>query len=451
MKRADLRILDETGADVACGTEGEIHIGGPLLARGYMNAPELTLRSFVPDPRDPTGRLYRTGDIARRRPSGEIEYVGRNGDFIKLNDQRIAPGEIEHALMRLTGVGQAAVVLADDARGRGRLVAHVCMRTGAPLTLERMRSDLRQWLPCCMLPTWLHVHDAMPLTLNGKIDRKALPGIPEVATGPRIDPAAYLPIMRAAADIMAGELGVFEIGPDDDFFEMGGDSMMAVDVALQLETVLGHPVSPALLAHAPTPRLLHESLENERQDCRRNLVELQSAGHEIPLYCMPDVYGRALSFITLARRMAPDQPVYALQVGPVMKEFMANPSMDMLAAAYVDAIRTHRANGPYRIAGYSFGGSFAQEVARRLHEDGDQVDLVMIDTPNRRAALKPTTFVPWLVKATIASVRERGVRATVGSVYGRSRNLATYVLKRGQDVVPGWVSAIDRGRITDAR
>lgn len=440
---AEFRILDAQGREVTGAQDGEIHIAGPMLARGYMNAPDITAERFLPDPSAPGHRLYKTGDIGRWGSDGNVEFIGRTGDLVKLHGFRIAPGEIESRLLKLPGVRQAAVSVAKDEQDRDRLVAYVAGDSLDKLRLGKVRQVLKTWLPHYMLPSWLEIHEALPLTLSGKIDRNALPPVRWEKAG-SAGTQDFLMIARAAADVMASELGLSDVGLDDDFFELGGDSIRAVNVSVQLETALGRRVSPALFAHASTPRLLHEALENEKQESDSHLTVLQGAGQLPPIFCLPDIYGRALSFITLANEFAPDQPLYGLAIGPIADAFIANPSMEMLLEAYIATVRTQQPKGPYRIAGYSFGGPFAQELARQLHEQGDDVSLVLIDAPNRGSRYSARTSGKWARMAWNAAKSRHGPAEAIRRAYSLRHSLLGYVLKRERKNLPAWLPDADQ-------
>ncbi len=436
---AEIRIRREDGTDVEGTEEGEIHIAGPMLARGYVNDPVRTAERFLPDPQVRGARLYRTGDIARWGTKG-IEFIGRNGDFIKRNGFRIAPAEIEAALLRLPGVRQAAVAMAPDDQGRERLVAYLAGDELEDVQLPRLRQQLRVWLPGHMLPDRVHLEASLPLTLSDKIDRRALPAIS--AKRQSSDSADFPPIARAAAEIIAAELALAAVGPDDDFFELGGDSLHAVNVALRLEAVLGQPVSPALIAQASTPRLMHEILQHERS--AGFLTVLQGNGTAPPIYCLPDVYGRPLSFFSLARELAPDQPVYGLTIGPAADELIARPSLDLLMEGYIAAIRKHQRAGPYRIAGYSFSGRSAQELARRLHAEGEQVSLVLIDAPHAWSRHGIRTSATWAHQKWRQVRAKHGPWAAARRALGYRDSLKSYWLRQAPAALPSWVPAPDR-------
>ncbi|MEV5884235.1 non-ribosomal peptide synthase/polyketide synthase [Streptomyces sp. NPDC052020] len=265
----DLRVyvLDGTLAPVPPGAVGEMYVAGEGLARGYLDRPGLTASRFVADPFGTPGtRMYRTGDLARRRADGTLEYLGRADQQVKIRGYRIEPGEIEAALHTHPGVGAAAVGVHEDAGGTRRLVAHV-VGTGsgdgaaAPPSAAELRAHLERLLPAHMVPAAYVPLPALPLTVNGKLDRRALPAPgPDgfAATGDRVPPRT--PAERLVAAAWADVLDTEEVGADDDFFALGGDSLLAVRVTARLRAAFGADVSPRLLFTHPTVAALAAEL-----------------------------------------------------------------------------------------------------------------------------------------------------------------------------------------------
>lgn len=264
-----------------------------------------------------------------------------------------------------------------------------------------------------------------------------------VRGGAVVDPEDFLPIMRAAADLFTARLKVERVGPDDDFFDLGGGRVSAVWVARRLERVLGRPVPPALLFQARTPRAICAALEGEIQAGTSHLVDLREGGSEPAVFCMPEVYGRPMSFITLADRMPEGQPVIGLAVGPSADALIAERTMDVIAAAYVDAILERQPAGPYRLAGYSFGGMFAQEVAVRLRDLGHEVSLVIIDSGNRTARVDPLRLVWKGSGSLIRSFATERPRAAAAKAKRRLLLLRSYLFGEREVVVPKWVPPAD--------
>jgi amino acid adenylation domain-containing protein len=243
-----IRLLDRHGRPVPDGVAGEIHVGGAGVARGYLNRPELTAARFVRDPfsDDPHARLYRSGDLARRLAGGELEYLGRMDEQVKVRGFRIELGEIEAALARHPAVREAVVVLRTDGPGEPRLVAYL---TGAPPAAAELREHLRRDLPDYMVPAAFVPLDALPLTGNGKVDRRALPA-PEAPAG-GADGEPRTPTEAVVAAIWAELLGAECVGPADDFFLLGGHSLLAARVASRVREVFGTQVSLRTVFEAP--------------------------------------------------------------------------------------------------------------------------------------------------------------------------------------------------------
>jgi non-ribosomal peptide synthetase component F len=258
----ELLVLDARNEPVPVGLPGELWIGGAGVARGYLERPELTAERFVPHPaRADGGRLYRTGDLARLREDGEFEFLGRTDQQVKLRGYRIEMGEIEAALSDLPGVREAAAVVRPDPSGEPRLVAYVSAQTGMQLVPSDLRAALRDRLPEFMIPALVVALDTLPLTPNRKIDRKALPA-PEAlqAPAPRAPRALESDLERSIAQIWQEVLAVPQVGRDDNFFDLGGHSLLTVQVQGRLKRTLGLQAAITDLFRFPTVRTLAEFL-----------------------------------------------------------------------------------------------------------------------------------------------------------------------------------------------
>ncbi|WP_317446781.1 non-ribosomal peptide synthase/polyketide synthase [Streptomyces collinus] len=260
----DLRVyvLDADLAPVPSGATGELHVAGEGLARGYLGRPGLTATRFPADPFGrPGSRMYRTGDRARWRADGTLEYLGRADAQVKIRGYRIEPGEIEAALHTHPGVADAAVGVFEDASGTRRLVAHLVGTGGLTPAAAELRAHLERLLPAHMVPAAYVTMDALPLTVNGKLDRRALPapGPDGYAAGTDRTPPRT-PAERLVAAAWADVLGVAEVHAGDDFFALGGDSILAVRVTARLRAAFGPGVSPRLLFTRPTVAALAAEL-----------------------------------------------------------------------------------------------------------------------------------------------------------------------------------------------
>jgi hypothetical protein len=253
-----MHVLDHDLNPVPTGAVGELHVGGAGLARGYLNRAGLTAERFVPDPFGPTGgRLYRSGDLARRLPGGELEYIGRNDWQVKVRGFRVELGEIEAALLVCPGVREAAVLAVEDGHGGHSLAAYV-VAAHAELGAEALKVDLEARLPSHMVPASFSFLAHLPLTINGKLDRKALPR-PASPGADYVEPRGDTE--RALCRVFADVLGVPRVGMQDNFFLLGGHSLSAVRATFRLAEELGRDVALAALFHHPTAAALAEHLD----------------------------------------------------------------------------------------------------------------------------------------------------------------------------------------------
>jgi amino acid adenylation domain-containing protein len=257
---AQLYLLDTAMELVPFGHAGELYIGGAGVARGYVGRPDMTADRFLPDPYSgrPGARLYRTGDIARHLPDGRLEFVGRADQQVKIRGFRVELGEVEATLRRQPGIADTVVVVRDDGHG-GRLVAYVVAVAGFGLALDVLKGDLRQALPDYMVPSDLVVLDALPLTPGGKVDRKALP-----APGPAHVPASrpMTEMETSLATVWRDVLGMDVVGPNDDFFDLGGQSLTAMQVIARISDTLGLEVELQDVFDHPTIAALATRLES---------------------------------------------------------------------------------------------------------------------------------------------------------------------------------------------
>ncbi len=256
-------ILDRHAQPVPLGVPGELHIGGVGLARGYHNRPELTAEKFIPNPfhRNPQARLYKTGDLVRWRPDGQIEFLGRLDYQVKVRGQRIELGEVEATLLRHVGVRESVVVACADARGENRLAAYVVPAPGPSLTPGVLREFLKQILPGAMVPSAFVLLDALPLSPNGKVDRRALPPPDFSADSEKSFVAPRTPAETALAQIWSEVLGRKEVGVHDDFFAIGGHSLTATQVVLRARNAFQVDLPLQDLFSSPTVAELAEKME----------------------------------------------------------------------------------------------------------------------------------------------------------------------------------------------
>jgi len=376
-------ILDSRLQPVPIGVAGEIHIGGAGVARGYLNRPQLTSERFIVDPfgKSANGRLYKTGDLARYLPDGDIEYLGRNDFQVKIRGFRIELGEIEAKLAAIDGMREA-VVLAHEAQGGDkRLVAYVVAQQGHALDEEAVRTDLAKDLAGFMLPSAYVTLDALPLTTNGKVDRKALP-VPDMAQSQAEYVAPRTPTERAIADVWADLLQIDQVGVEDDFFLLGGHSLLATQLVSKLRERGVNGVQLRDLFSYPVLKALAQFVDSSATTSRHpNLVPIRTRGDCTPLFLIHPIGGEVQYAFDLSRHLDEDQPVYALAASGFASGEKPHASIDDMARAYLAAIRQVQAAGPYQVAGWSLGGLVSYEIAHQLLAAGEAVDFIgMIDT-----------------------------------------------------------------------
>ncbi|TAE74611.1 MAG: non-ribosomal peptide synthetase [Verrucomicrobia bacterium] len=388
-------ILDDSGRLLPVGIPGELHTGGDGLALGYHGDAALTAEKFIQHPN--FGRLYKTGDLCRRLADGRIEFIGRRDHQVKVRGFRIELGEIEAVLASHPEVRQSKVAV----RGRGaetkRILAWATVDRDSHLDAPTLDAWLAERLPSFLRPNGVAIVPAFPITPNGKIDAAALPDPAQAASSKAhatAPPANDLE--QALATLWCELLGIAKVGRDDDFFALGGHSLMALRLFSRLHRDFGHTLPLAALLTHPTIARLATLLTPEHQSTqiaggnKGLLVTLKQEGDATPLFCVHGGDGGVLFYRRLAELAAYDGPLHAIEAralsdsGPIPKS-----SVEETAAAYLSEILAIQAHGPFRLAGYSFGGIVAHEMACQLVGRGHQVDFLgLFDTQNPVAPAK---------------------------------------------------------------
>lgn len=375
-------VLDKKMNPAPIGVPGELFIGGDGLASGYLDRPELTVERFVRDPFSGNGsRLYRTGDLVRYRATGEIEFIGRVDNQVKVRGFRIELGEIEAALAEHPAVSEAVVIACKDS-GDKHLVAYLVPRNGDVATGE-VREFLQQRLPDYMVPSVFVVLESLPLSPMGKVDRRALPApgdFKREAEKSFVAPADELELKLTR--IWEQVLNVHTIGTDENFFELGGHSLLAVKLFAQIEKVFGKNLPLATLFQAPTVRQLARVLRDEGwQSAWSSLVPIQVGGARTPFFCIHAAGGNVLEYHDLARLLGSDQPFYGLQAKGLDGKSEPHTSIQEMASHYLNELREVQPEGPYLLGGRSSGGTIAFEMACQLEAEGEKVALLaLLDT-----------------------------------------------------------------------
>jgi amino acid adenylation domain-containing protein len=372
-------IVDHHMQPVPIGIVGELYLSGDSVADGYLNRPDLTADRFLDNPFGPT-KLYRTGDLARYWADGQIEYLGRIDNQVKIRGFRIELGEIESTLEQHPTVRQAIVIPHEAVPGDMRLVAYVVGQTELPV-VSQLRSALRQHLPEYMIPAAFMVLSQFPLTPSGKVDRKALPTpVYSLDEGERVP--AQDGLEAELVEIWQNLLRLENLGVEDNFFEVGGQSLLAARLADRLSNRFNQTICPAHIFQAPTIAALAQLLRSEVSEAvlPAMMVIQKGAADRTPLFALHVLGERGSYFRALTAHIDPDQPIYGLAAQMLGTNAPPN-RVPELAAYYVAQIKAVQPEGPYYLIGLSFGGTVTYEVARQLQVQGDTIGLVgLFDT-----------------------------------------------------------------------
>ncbi len=370
-------LLDRRLRPVPEGIPGDLYLAGPCVARGYRGQAGLTAARFVASPfGGPGARMYHTGDRACWSPDGQLVFLGRADDQVKIRGVRIEPGEVEAALRALPGVGGAAVAVHASQTGP-RLVGYLTARAGSHPDPAAVRARLAAVLPAAMVPSAIVLLDRLPVTVNGKLDRRALPA-PESAMGPA-SAEPRTPREEIVRDIFADVLGVASVGVDDDFFELGGHSLLAVRLLGRLRDAFGGRLGLEQIFRTPHVAGLSAALDGGGgEDWYAGLLPIRVDGTGPAVFCVHPVNGLSWCYSGFAGRLPPGTPLYGLQAveSDVCGSLPAS-VLDM-AQTYVGRIRAVQPEGPYQLLGWSFGGAVAHAMATLLQQAGDEVSLLAL-------------------------------------------------------------------------
>ncbi|MCV7076859.1 amino acid adenylation domain-containing protein [Mycobacterium szulgai] len=368
---AALFVLDGWLRPVPPGVVGELYVAGAGVGCGYWRRGALTGSRFVACPfGEPGARMYRTGDLVRWGADDQLVYVGRADGQVKIRGYRIEPGEVAAALSQLEGVEQAAVVAREDRPGDKRLVGYV---TGTA-DVTKLRSLLADRLPQYMVPAAVVALDELPLTLNGKLDTRALP-VPQYG-----DDDNYRPPANAVEEVIAGiyaqVLGLDRVGADDSFFDLGGDSLLAIRAIAAINKGLSADLSVRIMFEAPTVASLSQRLGSADSSVAVVPIEVLKQGDGLPLFCLPPGGGLSWPYRNLSAYV--DSSIIGFQLPPEGES--APTSVREMAQYYADTIEQLDAEGPYNLIGWSFGAIVAHQLAIELRRRGREVRrLVVLD------------------------------------------------------------------------
>ena len=384
-----LYVVDQYEKVVPIGVSGELYIAGEGIARGYLNRPELSAEKFTGNifRREATftsesnqhdeivSRLYKTGDKVRWNEDGDIEYLGRIDEQVKLRGHRIELGEIENVLLQDPQIRQAAVKLAEDDNGNKLLVGYIIPES----TFDKSKAiqNLQKQLPEYMVPGFWVELKALPLTSNGKIDKKALaaPDVSGVLEGQYAAPETETEI--ALAKIWEDLLGIKKVGVHDTFFELGGNSIQAVTMFTRIRKHFSKELPLPTIFQAPDIKRLAAIITEEDNVVNFScLIPIQPLGCNTPLFCMHAGAGNVLFYKDLAKNLGNDQPLYGLMARGLLGKEHFHTTVEEMAAHYIKEIRSVQAHGPYQLAGYCLGGTLAFEMAKQLTDTGEKVELL---------------------------------------------------------------------------
>ena len=399
-------ILDEKFNNLADGSVGEIFIGGEGVAKGYLNRPDLTAERFIDDTFSniPGSKMYRTGDLGRINENGEIYCLGRIDHQVKVRGYRIELEEIEHALVKQDDIKEAVVIAREDMPGDPRLVAYVVLKSTNDVA--DLKTHTVNWhqalmavLPEYMVPDDFVLLDAIPITPNGKTDRKSLPkpDYSEITrsgeyVAPRTD------VEKMVAEIWQELMGLPRISIFDNFFTIGGRSLVAVQIMARIEKQTGKRLPLAtLFEHSTIEQLALRLNVDAKSITWDSLVPIKPSGSKMPLYIVHGAGLNVLLFNALAMNMDDDQPVYGLQARGLNGVDEPLDVMEDIAANYIAEIIAQNPNGPYALAGYSLGGTIAYEMGRQMVAAGKDVKMLAVFDTYAKQSDKYDPFVKRIV------------------------------------------------------
>lgn len=440
-------LLDQNLQPVPLGVSGEIYVGGASVARGYLNQSTLTNQRFINNPFVPGDTLYKTGDLARYLPAlkdtasrpegsplghnGNLEYIGRIDNQVKIRGFRIELGGIETILSQHNDVKVACVIVREDTPGDKRIVAYIVPPDEIIPSISELRQFLKPKLPDYMIPSAFEVLEKLPLTPNGKIDRRSLKAPTYVLDEDRFVRARNQ-LEFKLAQIWSNTLKLDNVGVQDNFFYLGGHSLLVPYLMTQIKQEFGQELPLTTLFDHPTIEelaiILQEGEDNINLDSR--LVAIQPKGSKTPFFCVPGIGGKPFYLYNLGHYLGQDQPFYAFQAYDTLDgESEVLTRIEDIASNYLQAMRSVQPQGPYLLGGHSFGGKVAFEMARQLHEQDQEIGLlVMLDanapTPKEKPLL--SYFQKWDNARWLMEIVETvgmAVSTDIGITYELLQNL----------------------------
>lgn len=371
-------LFDDARREVAAGQVGEIAVSSRYLPLGYWRRPDLTDERFLQDPTGGDARIYLTGDLGRFLADGSLVYLGRKDFMVKVRGYRVEPGEIEKHILDHAAIKEAVVIAAPDQNGEPHLIAYVVSREKPLPTTSDLRGFLEDRIPEYAVPSVFVFLEALPLGPNGKVDRKALPAPDHLR--PELNSkytSAQDSVQEKLVQIWESVLGIQSIGIEDNFFDLGGNSLFAVKLFSQIEKAfrLRLQLRPATLSLAPTVAQLATLLRQEqRSKSWSSLMPIQPNGSRIPFFLVHGEFSNAF----LPAYLGSDQPFYGLEHQSQDGKPALHTRVETIAMHYLEEIQMVQPHGPYFLGGYSFGGTVAFEIAQQLKKQGEEVRCLII-------------------------------------------------------------------------
>lgn len=379
MLNQTFHVMNQALAPCPNHVPGSLYIGGIGLAKGYLHDEQKTNASFITDPA--TGeRLYRTGDLGRFLPDGSIEFLGREDFQVKVQGYRIELGEIEARLQEYPGVDLCIVIVREDTPGEKRLVGYVVAEPGMEVAPAKARDYLRSKLPEYMVPSAILLLEHFPLTPNGKVDRKSLPAPvrsadKDISSSGEVRDSLDLQLIKLWENV----LHVNSVRPRDNFFDLGGNSLVAVRLFTEMRKLFGRSFSLSVLFQAPTVEKLADMIRKDGWKPRwHSLVPIHPVGSKPTFFCVHGGGGNVLIYRELARHLGSDYPFYGLQSQGLDGDSEYLTSTEAMAENYLREMRELQPQGPYYLGGFCMGGQVAFEIAQRLVRKGQQVNLLLV-------------------------------------------------------------------------
>jgi amino acid adenylation domain-containing protein len=412
----EITLLDEEGNQVDFGEIGEIVIKSRYITPGYWNQPELSGDRFEISDGDSDTLIFHTGDLGRMRPDGCLEHIGRTDFMVKIRGYRVEMAEITAALLEMETIEDAVVIAPPDSTGEKHLVAYVVPVDPAATQVRNIRDKLAEDLPDYMIPTEFVILEQLPKTPTGKVDYQNLPEIDSVpAEKGDLKSSPRTTIEKDLLAIWGGILERDNIGLEDDFFDLGGNSLDALRTVAEIEEKLGVPLTLSAFNRARTIENLAEVIQGHDSTEFSYLVAVEPGGSKPPFFCVPPSATTVMAFGKLAQHMGKERPFYGLDYAGMDAKHPPHLSIPEMAETYLEEIKRVQPEGPYFLGGMCFGGLVAYEMAQQLLAQGQKVAFLgILDSTHAPNLSKPRGYYVFLVTRFINQKLLRG-RFTVGA------------------------------------